>query len=164
MPVLGDLDGDKVLDAADIDLLLAATQGPIPPAHSLFEIDYNGNVNSIPNTEESNADIWVRQLRRAEYGDINLDGDVDFSDLLIAAQNYGSEIDEWSQGNVDGMPGIDFGDLLLTAQNYGFGMLNQNITNASFAVDWSRARSMIPEPTSAAGTLLIALMLKGRKR
>lgn len=53
------------------------------------------------------------------YGDANLDGAVDFNDLLIIAQNYGRTNANWYEGdfNYDGK--VDFADLLKLGQNYG---------------------------------------------
>lgn len=52
-------------------------------------------------------------------GDANLDGQVDFSDLLTLAQHYGTAGATWEQGdcNADGTVGFD--DLLILAQHYG---------------------------------------------
>ena len=105
-------------------------------------------MNSVPNTTGSDADVWVRQLKQTEYGDINLDGDVDFDDLLVVAQNYNATTGGWVMGNIDGLSGIHFGDLLLMAQNYGFSAIDVSSDvssfSANFVADWSRAQSMIP--------------------
>jgi hypothetical protein len=54
-------------------------------------------------------------------GDANLDGQVNFADLLLLGQNYGKTNAKWDQGdfNYDGKVGFD--DLLLLAQNYASG-------------------------------------------
>lgn len=54
-------------------------------------------------------------------GDLDADGAVGFSDLLIVAQNYGQTGRRYSQGNLDrGSDGlISFEDLLILAQRYG---------------------------------------------
>lgn len=54
-------------------------------------------------------------------GDANRDRIVDFSDLLIAAQNYGRTGRTFSQGNFnyDSSGRVNFDDLLLLAQRYG---------------------------------------------
>jgi len=59
------------------------------------------------------------QIKYALYGDANLDGKVDFGDLLALAQNYGKTDAYWFQGdfNYDGK--VDFSDLLKLTQNYG---------------------------------------------
>jgi hypothetical protein len=59
------------------------------------------------------------QVQWTLYGDANLDGKVDFNDLLILAQNYGRNDAFWYQAdfNYDGK--VDFADALKLAQNYG---------------------------------------------
>jgi hypothetical protein len=54
-------------------------------------------------------------------GDVNRDRKVDFSDLLILAQNYGKSGRTYATGNLDrsGNGSVDFNDLLILAQNYG---------------------------------------------
>lgn len=52
-------------------------------------------------------------------GDTNLDGSVNFTDLLALAQNYGHGGAEWSQGDFTYDGSVNFSDLLLLAQNYG---------------------------------------------
>lgn len=159
--MLGDFDLDGDLDATDIDLLYAAQQGPVPPAVRIFDVDFNHSVNSVPNTTESDADVWVRRLVGTEYGDIDLNGVIDFNDLLVVAQHYDHATGGWADGNVDGAPGVNFGDLLMIAQHYNFGTLDQTLStlDAGFAMDWSRARSTIPEPATAlmigCGTMLL---------
>jgi len=51
-------------------------------------------------------------------GDANGDGSVNFTDLLILAQHFGST-GNWLQGDFDGNQMVDFGDLLALAQDYG---------------------------------------------
>jgi GH18 family chitinase len=54
-------------------------------------------------------------------GDVNRDRAVNFDDLLIVAQNYGTTGRTFSQGNLnyDATGNVDFDDLLLLAQKYG---------------------------------------------
>jgi hypothetical protein len=54
-------------------------------------------------------------------GDLDRDGSVGFSDLLVLAQNYGQTGRTFSQGNIDydATGTVGFSDLLLLAQNYG---------------------------------------------
>ena len=78
-------------------------------------------------------------------GDVNLDGVVNFSDLLIVAQNYGMQTTHFTQGDFDSDGVVGFADLLLLAQHYGQGAA---LSGASVA----------PEPTAilfmaALGTL-----------
>ena len=61
----------------------------------------------------------VLLVRWTTYGDANLDGKVDFSDLLILAQTYGTSGHAFSSGDFNGDGSVGFDDLLLLAQNYG---------------------------------------------
>lgn len=61
-------------------------------------------------------------VKPARKGDANLDGKVDFADLLILAQHYGpNDSAGWDRGdfNYDGQ--VTFADLLALAQAYGAG-------------------------------------------
>ena len=51
--------------------------------------------------------------------DFNNDGSINFSDLLILAQNYGKSPRTFAQGDANGDGTVNFADLLLLAQNYG---------------------------------------------
>ena len=106
-------------------------------------------------------------LVRAFGGDTNLDGNVDFDDLLQIARSYNNSA-TWRNGdfNYDGI--ADFDDLLVLAGNYahsgvqplGFGA---GAFSSTFEGDWSLAQSLLPEPTSCVATAM-ALALGGRRR
>lgn len=68
-------------------------------------------------------------------GDANLDGVVDFADLLTVAQNYGRTDATWQQGdfNYDGT--VDFADLLKLGQDYGNGVAAATPLAAPYASD-----------------------------
>ncbi len=67
-----------------------------------------------------------------QYGDTDLDRDVDFDDLLRQAQAYGTTGKFWQNGNFnyDAAGGVTFDDLLLTAQNYGTTLLRGNTSRS----------------------------------
>ena len=112
-------------------------------------------------------------------GDANLDGAVDFNDLVALAQNYntaapapGSGQSAWVHGdfNYDGT--VDFTDLVRLAQNY-----NTNLTAApaahvigsgqsDFDADVAIAFANVPEPSALAvtGLLTIAVSVPRRPR
>lgn len=72
-------------------------------------------------------------------GDVNRDRVVNFSDLLIVSQRYGTGGNTFSSGNVDYSAGgaVNFSDLLLVAQKYGSN-LPAFTGNSSFASTRSR--------------------------
>jgi hypothetical protein len=62
----------------------------------------------------------VTSLTYALSGDADLNGKVDFGDLLRVAQNSGKPADAvWTQGDFDYNAKVDFADLLKLAQNFG---------------------------------------------
>ena len=168
--VPGDFNGDQAVNALDIDLLFAATQGTIPPASSTFDVNGDGVVNSTPNTTSSDADHWVQVLKSTRYGDTNLDQKVNFADLVALAQHYRNPTGTWDEGDMDGTDGVTFSDLVLLAQNYGYGVNPTSLTevfegDAAFAADWQLAQSLVPEPSAAAATIsLFGVGLSRRRR
>jgi hypothetical protein len=57
--------------------------------------------------------------RPALPGDVNLDGRVNFADLLSLAQHYNAAAAAWTKGNFDYDVEVTFKDLLQLAQSYG---------------------------------------------
>lgn len=88
-PVVGDCNGDGVLNAADLDACSTtdllneslAAQGVIP-------------------------------------GDFDANGSVEFSDFLVLSANFGGA-GTYSQGNADGAGNIEFSDFLILSANFG---------------------------------------------
>jgi hypothetical protein len=108
-----------------------------------------------------NADDLL--LRTTLAGDANLDGSVDFNDLVALAQNYNTNVslaseDWWSRGDAtyDGV--VDFNDLVKLAQNYNTALEPSAVPGASavFEADLARAFASVPEP-SAEGFILLAV-------
>ncbi|MFT3785383.1 MAG: autotransporter-associated beta strand repeat-containing protein [Tepidisphaeraceae bacterium] len=96
-------------------------------------------------------------VQPALYGDSNLDGTVNFTDLLALAASYGNS-GTWSNGDANYDTTINFSDLLALASNYGSTMIG------SFASDWAMAQSLVPEPGTLATTGLSAATLLRRRR
>ena len=87
----------------------------------------------------------------AKPGDANSDGVVNFTDLLILAQNYGkSGGASLFQGDFNDDGSVGFDDLLTPAQHYGEGPAG--------------AASAVPEPTCAAALGLGSLVAARRRR
>jgi hypothetical protein len=146
-----DYNNSGVLDPADIDQLYTRFGAPT----GTFDRNNDGTVSRL------DVDHWILTDAGTRYGDANIDGNVNFADLLIVAQNYNAAVTGWAGGSFDGNATVDFADLLVLAQNYGFGELNAS----NFSLDWALARSMVPEPTTLMTIMAAAgLTLKRRKR
>ena len=101
--------------------------------------------------------------------DTNLDGHVDFADLLTVAQNYGQNGMTWADGEFSGNGNIGFEDLLLAAQNYGDHLVlgdvwNDSEMHARFDADWQTALMSVPEPGALSMLVLAGIVLKRRTR
>lgn len=85
-------------------------------------------------------------------GDANIDGHVNFDDLLALAQSYGQP-GAWRSGDFNGNGFVDFDDLLVLAQRYDA---------STFAADWALASSLAPEPSTLLGAMVLALPRRRR--
>ena len=133
-----------------------------------FEGNFDGNVVVDPNGVGSDSAHWVEFLAGTVFGDTNLDSIVNFTDLLVVAQNYdvvGPNL-SWSVGNFNGDLTVNFTDLLVVAQHYGFGGLTSSQLESfspSFQQDWTLALSMVPEPTSMLALATCTVFLRRRR-
>jgi beta-glucanase (GH16 family) len=133
----GDINLDGSADAADLDALLHSLAG------GNIALDFNTD-NAINGLD---VDAVLASAFGTTRGDTNLDGAVDFNDLLVLAQHYGAiDTARWALGDFNGDSDVAFDDLLLMAQNYGAGALTDELAPA-FATDWALAQSLVPEPT-----------------
>jgi hypothetical protein len=108
-------------------------------------------------------------VRTTLAGDANLDGTVDFNDLVKLAQNYNAQVSStteswWTHGDFNYDGSVDFNDLVKLAQNYN-GALPAAPADLStgFQQDFARALAQVPEP-GAAVLVGIALCGLGRRR
>jgi hypothetical protein len=112
-------------------------------------------------TVDATAVLFKYVLR----GDANLDGRVDFSDLVVLAQNYNTGGVYWTQGDFTYEGSVNFPDLVALAQNYNAVFPAAGTFDAAFEADLAAAFAQAPEP--GAMTLLAlafpALLARRRK-
>jgi hypothetical protein len=109
----------------------------------------------------------LRFIGHGQAGDVNLDGAVDFSDLLTLAQHYGmTTAVTLAQGDLNGDGAIDFNDLLVLAQNYGQSLTASQLSQLTpqFQADVAAAFAQVPEPTGTLIAIVAAPLLLTRRR
>src|SRR5690606_34742975 len=109
---LGDDDlPDDLVNADDIDALLAAIDSC--STEPLFDL------NSDTHVEPADVGVLLGILG-TQYGDANLDGQVNAADLAIWQGNYGTA-GRWASGDFNGDANIDGRDFLIWQRHFGFG-------------------------------------------
>jgi hypothetical protein len=112
--VRGDMNNDSVVDATDIDLL-HANLGDDLGVHPKFDLDGDGDA------DRSDVDELIRDVLNTEYGDNNLDGYVDATDLANFKVGFGSpDPGGWLLGNYNGDGYVDGTDLAILKAYFGF--------------------------------------------
>ncbi len=148
--ILGDLNQDGALDVGDIDMLTAAVLRN--ETSSEFDLNADNQVNQEDRQE------WVKVLRATYFGDSDLDGDFDSSDLIVvfAAGKYESgDPAMWRDGDWDGNGLFETSDLVMALKDGGYEQP-------------SNAHAAVPEPNAilifgfGAIALLGARMRNGR--
>ncbi|MEZ6119495.1 MAG: serine hydrolase [Pirellulaceae bacterium] len=99
LPVRGDFNGDRKVNAADIDLLCSAINSPRADVNKF-------NLNRDRVVDANDMDVLVHDILRTRYGDANLDGVVDSSDLvqIFRAGEYEDRAvgnSTWAEGDFD---------------------------------------------------------------
>jgi len=136
-PSPGDFNGDGLLDAVDIDRLSME----IRTAGGDLAFDLNDDV--LVNAEDRR--LWVKELRNTYFGDTDLDGAFNSSDMIqvfVKGKYETGEVAGWVEGDWDGNGFFDSSDMITAFVDGGY---EKGPQTEAFAV---------PEPTSA--LLLIA--------
>ena len=110
-----DFDRNGILTSADIDLLFANIH-----SHSS---DPGFDLNGDQAIDHLDASRLVREIMEVPWGDVNLDGQFDTTDLLEAFSSGGygtSQRASWSTGDWNGDGLFDSADLVLAFQDPSF--------------------------------------------
>lgn len=147
-------------DAYDIDFLFdqVGTTPSDPYQAWLYDLDVDGAIT------QGDVDTLVRTIFETEYGDANLDGDVDVfqfdggGDAQILTSNLGTTSGAtWSRGDFNGDGDVDVfefsggGDAQLLTSNLGFAAATAAALRAALASDMAADTEQVPGGT-ASGT------------
>ena len=140
----GDLNHDFAIDASDVDLLIDAIVNGNNDSH--FDLTDDHVV------DRDDLFTWVHDLRNTHFGDANLDGVFNSSDLVEVFQGGKFERDlqaGWSEGDWNGNQRFETNDLVVAFQNGGY-------ISSSIAT--------VPEPASLMLLLVGTLFLRVRRK
>lgn len=146
MLVPGDYNGDNELGVIDLERLVrAAVDGPAP---AWFDANQDGTVNL------DDASYWVTDLKNTYFGDANLDGEFNSSDLVQVFSVGKHETDNdatWSDGdwNFDGQ--VSSADFVVAFIDGGYEL-------------GPKGASAVPEPTKGGFTIGLLVVLSRRMR
>ena len=143
-PTFGDFDADGDIDGDDIDALGAAS-----PTDLTFDLDGNGmvTVSASGSGVSSDLDYLIRTILGTEYGDANLDGEVDIVDFDLLGQGFQGLGAGWLYGDFSGSGGpADIVDFDLLGQFFGFSRANA-------------ASQAIPEPTAVCLSCFVLIII-----
>lgn len=142
-----DFEGDGDCDVNDIELILASgnvAEGvEVSPSNEIFDVNGDGLISEL------DVDRWLADASQESGGksylpgDVDLDGNVDSTDLQFLLNDFGSTTSiSWSNGNFNGDNIIDSRDLGVMLNNFGF---TSGQTNS------------VPEPNASSIFLIVAL-------
>ena len=117
LPVAGDFNGNGDLDVADLDSLTEIVKALSHDGG--FDLTNDGLVNN------DDRDRWIFDLFETTYGDSNLDGVFNSSDLIVVFQpaEYEDGIPDnsnWTTGDWSGDGDFDSTDIILAFQTGGY--------------------------------------------
>lgn len=141
--ILGDYSFDGVINAADVDLQAAATRDA---GANLGLFDTNGDA-IVNETDRAN---WVHDIAQTWFGDSDLNGIFDSSDLIqvFQAGQYEDNVvgnSTWSTGDWDGDGEVSSSDLVVAFQDGGY--------------DQGPKAVMVPEPTRRQFVMMVCLVM-----
>ena len=146
-PFTGDFNGDGELDVIDVDMLGAQIAAETPDLR--FDVTHDSLVNGDDLT------AWVKDLKRTWFGDADLNGEFNSSDMVqvFAAGRYETADDAgWAQGDWDASGLFNSSDMVAAFVDGGYEKGLRTAVNAA------------PEPASASLLLgcLIAILTRRR--
>jgi glycosidase len=157
----GDLSGIYAgfADAGDIDFLY----DNFGNTTWRFDLDVDG-WPTPSGADQQDVDVLVRIILETEYGDANLDGQVNSDDFNALASNFGGS-GTWATGDFSGNGLINSDDFNLLASHFGFMAAGPQPTTSFLVNQWHAATgTYVPEPGTTTILMLIGLALSRRGR
>ena len=113
----GDFDSNGQIDANDLQTLAVAIH--LNEFETAFDLNSDGVLDSI------DFDFWIKEIKQTYYGDSNLDGVFDSTDLIAVFQpgEYEDSKDlnsQWSTGDWNGDLEFDTRDFVTAFQDGGY--------------------------------------------
>jgi hypothetical protein len=141
----GNLNGDGVTNAADIDTLyhnLGSTGW-------LYDLDASGGA-----ANSADVETLVHTIFHSEYGDANLDGTVNALDFNTLATHFGQSSQGWATSDFSGDGVVNSADFTLLAQHFNF----------RYVDPLAGLGAVVPEPANVLAMLLFGGFLARRRR
>lgn len=140
----GDMNFDNIVDTTDVDIQMAAARQY--PKATFHDLDFSGHV------DENDLNHLIKTTFNTWFGDSNLDGEFNSSDLVAVFQagQYEDGIDDnsgWATGDWNGDQEFTSGDLVAAFQDGGFEMGSR------------AALQTVPEPSGCCLLFAVAFTL-----
>ncbi|MCA9197591.1 MAG: hypothetical protein KDA87_08645 [Planctomycetales bacterium] len=138
----GDFDGNQVLDVLDVNLLMAGLRAG---TNLVFDLVPNGELN------HQDLVVWVEELKNTYFGDANLDGEFNSTDLIQTFKSGKFEDGiadnaNWEDGDWNGDREFDTTDFIIAFQSGGYEIGPRGDVLS------------VPEPSGATLCLLLVLL------
>jgi hypothetical protein len=119
----GDFDASNALDANDLDWLSAKARNDEDVRIPFWLPDEMFDVNSDRVISAEDQQVWVHDLKKTWYGDANLNGEFNATDLMqvLEAGRYETQAYAgWAEGDWNGDGVFDTGDLVKALDGGGY--------------------------------------------
>jgi hypothetical protein len=142
VPRSGDFDGNGVLEVSDVESLMTQIrQGDM-------NVRFDVNIDHV--IDHNDLTVWVRTLKKTYFGDANLDGLFNSSDLVsvLSTGEYEDEIPAnsgWTSGDWNADAEFTSGDLVSALADGGYELVAVTVA--------------VPEPASGLGFFAAVLIL-----
>ena len=141
----GDMNGDGLVTARDIDHLNTFLTGPgVPVADARYDLDGDGDADF------DDVNMLVTVILGTIFGDYDLNLQVNAGDLSILTDTFGATTLGWAFGDANGDMSVDAMDLAILGANFGF-------------MSAGGAEQQVPEPATL-GLLAIGFAAILRRR